>query len=236
MGVVRTTNMSHGRVAISLQISLRREGKLGEPLDRRWSGSGCEFTSYVRLVDAEVREDAGGEALSDHEQGEQEVLVSDRASARLANGLFRRSLRSRHDGHAAASRLLKRALAEGGLESLPYRVQVDAVPPSLPPRASAPPAVSAAVVGVRAGAVSRSTPAMLAPACAVLLVDSLLRDSEQGGDLLPAPAALARVLHLQLFDRLEQGTQRRHRTQPDLGIVAGRLHDHLGFALHPSSR
>src|SRR5437660_170970 len=32
----------------------------------------------------------------------------------------------------------------------------------------------------------------------------LLRDAEQSGDLLPAPAELARPLHLQLLDRLER--------------------------------
>ena len=57
-----------------------------------------------------------------------------------------------------------------------------------------------------------------APA-AVLLVDRLLADAERPGDLLPRPAALARVVDLQRLERLEQRPQRRHRGQPDLGVL-----------------
>ena len=59
------------------------------------------------------------------------------------------------------------------------------------------------------------------PAAAVLLVHRLAADAERVGDLLPAPAALARVLDLQLLERLEQRPQRRDRGQPD-GRVAAR--------------
>jgi len=53
-------------------------------------------------------------------------------------------------------------------------------------------------------------------------MDCLLRDTEQFGDLLPAPTELTRASHLQLLDRLDQRAQRRRPAQPNLGILARR--------------
>src|SRR5262249_14395987 len=72
-----------------------------------------------------------------------------------------------------------------------------------------------------------SQPAPLPPlALPVLLMNRLLGDAEQGRDLLPTPAELARTLDLQLLYRLQERAQRRHAAEPDLRILARRLrHD-----------
>ena len=60
---------------------------------------------------------------------------------------------------------------------------------------------------------SRPPPCFLCTAC--------LLTPQHPRDLLPAPAALARVAHLQLLERLEQRAQRRHGGEPDGRVAAG---------------
>src|SRR5207248_428520 len=95
------------------------------------------------------------------------------------------------------------------------------------------PAGSSSRAGAPHAEVSSQSPARAPLALAVSLVHGLLRDTEQGGDLLPAPAELTRLLHLQLLDRLEQRTQRCHGTQSDLRILTRCLHHHLNWLDHP---
>src|SRR5580693_10668024 len=56
---------------------------------------------------------------------------------------------------------------------------------------------------------------------AVLTVHGLLGDAQPLRDLLPGPAELARVLHLEDLQAFGERPERRHRAEPDIGVAAG---------------
>src|SRR5690349_3662001 len=56
----------------------------------------------------------------------------------------------------------------------------------------------------------------------MLLVHRLLADPELRGDVLPRPALLPGVVHLERLELLEQPPEGRHRAQPPARIAARR--------------
>src|SRR6266508_101806 len=90
-------------------------------------------------------------------------------------------------------------------------------------RGTAPPAGSSSSLARSSGddgAASSQPPSLSRLAFPVLLMCRLLRDAEQGRDLLPAPAKFARAAYLQLLDRVQQRAQGSDPAPPDLRILA----------------
>jgi hypothetical protein len=67
----------------------------------------------------------------------------------------------------------------------------------------------------------------------MLLVDRLPADAEATGDLLPRPAAAARVVDLQHLEPLDQVAQRPNGSQANLRVGAGGVAGEVGTFGHP---
>src|SRR5262249_14804287 len=66
----------------------------------------------------------------------------------------------------------------------------------------------------------------------MLAVHRLLGDAEPGGNLLPGPSQRPRVVDLEHLQPFGEHPQRRHRTQPNLRVVAGGALSEFNCLLH----
>ncbi len=96
-----------------------------DAVDHIHSASACQRSADVFLGDSEVAEQAGGEAVLDRDQAEQDVLVAERLVAGLGQSALEDLFQARLDAHAAGARVLERPFAERLLDPVAHRVQVD---------------------------------------------------------------------------------------------------------------